>query len=295
MRVSIGKRRAKSNMVLTEFDRAVATAIFSTVNERAVELTKRKVVRLAAALRQAAMTEAYQLLLNAADILFQGGDARGQSVRGESMAPKTQYRSLKTGLSGAATGGVLPWAPLTLKYSMEKFKHFPANINRTLVREGYVMEYLLFAHKSVVETRFGGIEVSIGGTPIGAETGPQALARSLTAIGSATGLTGRVGDARSENYRQVINKIKIKMFPRIAPALLPGLASRRWTDTGNTYGAMERATLPAGVANKLAPAGDGAQLPYRPLILPLTQFWMLVRIPNAIGLALRKFTQDYTS
>ena len=133
----------------------------------------------------------------------------------------------------------------------------------------------------MVEGRFGGVTIDVQPA--------QAVTNSLDMDGKGKPQDYRaISEGDRPSNSTLLGKINIRIFPNIATSLLPGLASRRWSDTGSTNGAMERAMLAPSVALKLAGGGvGGTEVPYRPLILPITQFWMLVRIPNAIARALK--------
>lgn len=277
MRASIGRGRARRTITPSEFDKEVSAVLFGLVRAEAIEVSKPILTRMAARLKTAALDEAYQLLQYAYAILLRTSSKSVEQFSGADIAPSNSRGSLSQGLTGALTSGGINWEPLAANTVRDKKKHFPRNKDRILVRTGALATYLLQSSKSVVENRFGGIEVNVDDAARGLDRTRQ--------------LRFSEGD---RNYKTILGTIKLRIFPRIAPSLLPGLASRRWTDLGGTWGAMERATLPPGVSKKLAPEGSGARLPYRPLILPLTQFWMLVRIPNAVGLALQKFAKTIT-
>lgn len=80
--------------------------------------------------------------------------------------------------------------------------------------------------------------------------------------------------------RWVVGSIDIEIFPNLTPALLPMLASRRWTDT--TDGTFERFMFNGKMRDKLV----GPPMKHRPLMQPITQFWLAFRIPTAIRRAI---------
>jgi hypothetical protein len=81
--------------------------------------------------------------------------------------------------------------------------------------------------------------------------------------------------------RWVLGGLEIQIFPNISQALLPMLSSHRWTDHND--GAFENMLFSGKTRDKLVgPPGR-----HRPLLQPITQFWMAFRIPAAIKRSIR--------
>jgi len=81
--------------------------------------------------------------------------------------------------------------------------------------------------------------------------------------------------------RWVLGELEIQIFPNISQALLPMLSSHRWTD--HNEGAFENMLFSGKTRDKLVgPPGR-----HRPLLQPITQFWMAFRIPAAIKRSIR--------
>lgn len=76
--------------------------------------------------------------------------------------------------------------------------------------------------------------------------------------------------------KHVLGDITVTIFPSLSMAMVPMLASGRWTDHND--GEFEKKFFRGDMAEKLA-GPDGK---HRPLILPLIQFFMAFRIPRAI-------------
>jgi hypothetical protein len=120
---------------------------------------------------------------------------------------------------------------------------------------------------------------------IDAPSGDNVLARAGTRRQGE-----RVGGTYLIGQKEFLGALRIHIFPRIGPALLPGLASGRWTQT-TTDGRFERQLFGnAQWVRKLA-GPPGRQ---RPIMQPVVQFWILHRIPRAIVPVLQKWMEANT-
>jgi hypothetical protein len=202
------------------------------------------------AVRQAANEEAKKLIPMAVSII----DRPNARTYGYSdlMAGATLYQDFKV------ADGKVTWPDYSDKYLLNKRKHFPETVANYLIRTGTLRDYLIQNQSTIVKDKFGGVVVTVDTNP--AKPGKSTINKIL------------------------LGRIEIDIFPKIAEGMLPMLSSgRNWGATND--GAFDREMFPEEVAKKLA---DHAKS-YRPLILPITQFWMLVRIPNAILWRLKRF------
>jgi hypothetical protein len=156
------------------------------------------------------------------------------------------------------TGTMSPYPHITLAHQSMKSRKYKQNTHRMFQTTGALRRYFGTHGKSVVKSRLGGIQVTVSQPNVKFDYG----------VSMETFLAGR---------------INIKIFPKLSPALAPGILSNNWSQVAQS-GALERNLFPAGVARKLVNKGN----PYRPLVAPTLQFFALVRIPNQIQRTLLK-------
>jgi hypothetical protein len=252
----------------TNFQRDLTKDLISVIEEDAIVLSKSIITRMGGEMARAATYEARSLMEAAAEFLDQGqiGTRSFQVITSSSLLPRGPLLGF---VRGRAAGSVT-WDGLSEPYGSRKRREgFTEGV---MVRHGYLRNYLSDYSNSVL-SKFGAIEVDVRVAKVGVSHDERSFDRL------------RSGPS-SRSYMLPLGRIEVRIFPNISEGLLPGLASRRWTDLGSSNGELERQFFPAQQAKKLAPNARKF-----PLILPLTQFWMLVRIPNAIGIALAKFSK----
>lgn len=257
----------------------LAAAILKKVQTVTLELSRNRVLKLATGMQAAAVDEASKLISTIDNVITQNyfNDVGIDGAQLRATGSNSVYSS-GSGLGplSSSSGGSIVWAELKRDYHNRKISEgFRGGF---FSRTGALSNALLRYEPQIINGRFGGVTVSVDPAEL------PYLAASGTKVLEPIQKDGR-------GYKFYLGKIRIKIFPDISRALLPGLASRRWIDTGTTKGSMERAMLPPSIAKKLAPQGDGSQLAYRPLVLPITQFFMLIRIPNAIAAAATRYAK----
>lgn len=176
-----------------------------------------------------------------------------------------QFSDLMRGTSTVqgfqAIGGRVEWPGLSLQYSMKKARDRPANKYRMFRYSNAMRNYLRRSGPSIVRGRLGGIKVDVKPLAKNAERVTQSYIRDF-----------------------LIGRLTVTIFPRLSPMLAPGLSTRRWTDVDKS-GAMEKAIFSGTrTAQKLV----NRMSPYRPLVAPTVQFFILNRIPNQIRRTLLK-------
>lgn len=201
-----------------------------------------------------------------------------------------------------AQGGV-DWKPLNYRYALWKEQRLAGRASGRLAarskRESaaaYRMRAAAFASRqtnshffldhrlrayfgrsgpSIVMSRFGGVQVEIDNLA----ADPRARSRKVL---SYEGMDASESD---RSMRVPLGRIRATIFPRLSARLMPGLASGRWTDVLSRSD-FEQTYLPTASAGKSASIADklsGGRGPYRPLVLPITQFFILNRIPDALA------------
>jgi hypothetical protein len=94
-------------------------------------------------------------------------------------------------------------------------------------------------------------------------------------------------NAQSTKWK--LGEIHAHIFPRVASGLLPGLASNTWTAASRSAD-LEYAIMPKRSSEKLSGGLNG---PYRPLVLPIVQFYILKRIPYILEKGLKKAVSKF--
>lgn len=186
----------------------------------------------------------------------------------------------------AQHGSHITWDSLTLAYQKHKDSRYPGSSDSMFWYTGRLRAYFRNNANSIIDNRFGGVSVKMGSTT-NQET---AYTRDYIAANYKKWEKKLAGDS-AENI--LLGSMEIQIFPKIAKHLMPMLSSHRWSDVGSwgQQGNFERAMMPnsdgakATVANKLTNSNGS----YRPLVLPVVQFWLAVRIPNAIFRRLKEY------
>lgn len=255
MKVRIGNQRFAGADV-RRIEAAVEKTILDVVRVEAIEISKGRMQKLARELQTVATLEALKLFSLVSNVIDSG-------ERGFSFA-----------------GGQVRWEKLNYLYQLRKQRRAAgrfgksaskADISRAAARAGgfFILSGRLKAYfkrqgSSIVLNRFGGVKVDV----------------------NTTGLSRSLALKIDSDVKFELGRINVSIFPKIDPSLMPMMASRQWADV-TPRATFERAMLPEGVANKLS----GGRGPYRPLVLPLTQYFMLVRIPGALRSQISKATR----
>lgn len=95
-----------------------------------------------------------------------------------------------------------------------------------------------------------------------------------------------------DTSRFSLAELDIDIFPNARPNLFPGLLTGQW-DRIDTRAALENSDLlPGSMREKLSgPRRRGFPYRFRPMFGPVTQFWMMHRIPVAIAVAINNGTR----
>lgn len=87
----------------------------------------------------------------------------------------------------------------------------------------------------------------------------------------------------------ILGTIEVKIFPKADRGLFPGLMTGNWAQTDALARLENSGFFQGSTRRKLrGPTNDGFPFRFRPIFGPVTQFWMLHRIPSAMAAALKK-------
>lgn len=251
-----------------EITNQIAGSLASVVINNAYELTPRFLRRLKLRLQAAATAEANRIF----GVILAAMDQTRSSTSGLSYSDVMSGTSLAPGIN--APGGRIIWPELSYAYAIRKGRTRPQNKNRFFQNSGQLRNYFTRQGASIVRSRLGGVQVTVDESPAHSAASRRYDGRTVW----------RRAILPEEVSNLLLGRVEVSMFPRLTPALAPMLSTRRWTDAGS--GAMERQMFSGTRAvNKLV----NRNRPYRPLVAPTVQFFMLVRIPSAIKRALSTY------
>ena len=273
MKVRIGSQVFQSGpgagaLKAREIEDQIAGNLASIAIKDAYDLSPRLLRGMRSRLQAGAMAEADRIFDVVTSIMDKpqgtpAGFVYTDLMRGVSLDPTIR-----------AQGGRITWPDFSSRYYMFKKRNYSANRRRFFRLTNHLQSYFSRQGSSIVRNRLGGIQVSV-------DTSPAHGAQVRRYAGNTV---WRRAILPEEVSKLLLGRVEVTMFPRLSPALAPMLSTRRWTDAGR--GGMERQMF-AGTRtmHKLI----NGNRPYRPLVSPVVQFFMLVRIPNAIRRALNNY------
>ena len=243
--------------------------VLKAVKKQVIYTSKPFMEKLGQEIQEIAINEAHQMFEVLADKIDQ------QSTGDLGLTAS----DLAVGMtSPISAGGSVAWAPLSYHYLLQKMRRFSgasktfiANDQRMFRFGGYLSGYFRRESASIVDTRFGGVDLKVN---------TEGLDENPRFDGDVDQLS--FGDDLKEF---LIGRLSLTIFPNISPSLLPGLASSRWTATLQRPDFEDSMFSDLRTAQKLS-QHHGDNYYYRPLVLPAVQFWVMVRIPAAIQAAL---------
>ena len=262
MKVRIGTGPIQTDPKPSEIEAQIVKTIVDQVIENALDLTPRFLRRMEQRLQTVATAEANRIFSTITSIIDRpqrggaGGFSASDMMSGVEIDPIFKPRAL-------AKGGSVQWQELSYRYALRK--HTGPNRDRFFRKSNAMRNYFARQGSTIVRNRLGGVEVKVQQTNIpkpgvGRDVLPEQVAHL------------------------VFGRINVTMFPRLTPSLAPMLSTRDWTSSNG--GQMERVIFSGTrTADKLLNRANK----HRPLVTPVVQFFMLVRIPNAI----RRNLQDY--
>lgn len=235
---------------IQRFEKIVQDVVLDQVEDVIVDVSNPRLKRLTADVLEAARLEAFKMFDEIVH-LIDGGSEGITHPSGSLWWPdlSLKYHQWKADFLRGRAGRKGEHARMRAAYT---------GANNFFLLSGKLRAYFLRQGRSIIASRYGGVMADV----------------KLVGHHGNRRLRDRQG---REELNVELGRIQVQIFPRISPALMPMLASGRWTETPKRA-SFERAVLPKRAADKLS-GGRGA---YRPLVLPITQLWIIHRIPNAI-------------
>ncbi len=179
-------------------------------------------------------------------------------------ASSGQYPSVMDNIFTGEMEASVRWKNLSNRWIRDKERRTSLNAERFFVNTGQLGQQL---RKIDIAQRAGGFSID------------SELSKNDRGSVIRTGVM-QLGD------------LQVTIFPRLNASMLPMLASGRWTDTNNGY--FEEQFFPNRMGEKLSgPQGRQGKI-YRPLVLPILQFFLAYRIPRAINRAVTSYSRNRT-
>lgn len=266
MRIRIGQRKfdGANNAAIRD---AISDVLQGAIAKETLEVTGPRLRAVAKDMEAAGEAQARQIMGTIARVI---GNGWGE-IYGKTADPLR-----------ASRGSPPAWAPLNFKYALWKERQTAArmrgaskaDISRAAGRAGghFVFKGGLQRYFEKTPRNFGGVKVKVVTAGLGKRVETTAL---------HSGLRAKVQTPGSD--KKLLGRFTITVLPRLATHLMPGLSSRRWSDAGSKE--FDRTTFGDKIGHKLV---GGKHVPYRPLALPIIQFFTLVRIPGAVRSQLNK-------
>lgn len=268
MKIRIGKGSWQAWSGATALERQISKSLLSAVTGDIIELGNRQLRYIRDAVQDVATTEAHKLFTILTELIDQ--ETAGASYAGFNSAalmmgitPDWEF------LRNDQLGGEVQWAALSDHYYKFKRRHKRAHANQFFQFSGRLRAYFKNQGVSIVDSRLGGVQVN---------TIPKYVGDQLSTFPDA-----ELGSRNT--YEVLVGALTVRIFPSVAPSMLPGLASGRWMDTLADAGFERSVFSDLATEDKLANKDN----PYRPLVAPAVQFWILTRIPQAIFRRLRTY------
>lgn len=166
-------------------------------------------------------------------------------------------------------GGRINWLPLSREWREHKSQ--PPRNPRRVWRGNPANADKFFIHT-------GNLRSKLASTDFGAKFGGVSV-RDNNRVRRVNGRQLAQQAARSADI--ALADIDIKIWPRLSPALIPMLSSRRWTATSRGF-----STAVLGNTRNAKKLEGPTAARHRPLLQPIMQFWLIYQVPQAIKLAL---------
>jgi hypothetical protein len=257
---------------------AMGGMVLENIVGEAASVSPKMLKKLAARIRLAANTEAALLMDTVFDVLEK--NSSNASRPGGMNSKSMMHRNPVAGIN-AKTRGSVSWAPLTDRYYWAKSRKYPGtrknpgSADKFFELSGELKAYLS-TQGSTITNKFGGVTVSVKLKGMRRGRGD-----SNTGYGGRELAMARAAGPRPERSFEeaFLGRITVKIFPNISPMLLPMLSSRSWSDV-TPGGAFEAAYVgDQTMRQRLSGNGIG---PQRHLLQPITQFFILNRIPTTV-------------
>lgn len=270
MPIRVGRRKFNTDPVAGE--KAVEALLLKQLKDKTIRAGLPRLQAISDLMLSVATAEAQKLFVVLADRLDEGGDPI-RALTGADLAEGMSAR--------VSVGGQVVWDALNQRYYNWKGRVRPDNQDKMFrFNNGAttLSSYFRRSSASIVDSRLGGVQLSINTAPRDEE--------------DTTLDPKNPPDLDGEELDIFIGRIGLRIFPDITASLLPGLASNRWMAINEGDPSLELEIFDGlRTADKLAQPHNG-RFVYRPLVVPAMQFWILIRIPQAVRAAVaRQFSR----
>lgn len=247
----------------SKMGREIAEILALDAVSRAERSERNEIRSMRSAIEKAANVEARRLIdFISSKMIGLGGAREGATFR-DSYLSSGMKRTPKW-RPATPMGGAIEWAPLSRRWIHQKG-------NESFFRNTGQLSSQIRALRTAYPQSLGGVRVTIK------EYDKARQRRNRSVL---------------DTRRFALAELDIAIFPLARPNLFPGLLTGQW-DRIDTRAALEGSSLlPGSMREKLSgPRRRGFPYRFRPMLGPVTQFWMMHRIPAAISVAINNGTR----
>lgn len=304
-------RLGGTSVSASDLEYKLGKTIMAGIERESIVLSKPRIKALAAEISIVANTEAEKL----GDKMVELMDRDMRTVDGAIDA--LSYQDLMRGVTlpqgfspvgELGQGEVLVWFGLSQEYIKRKQREFSSSRlsgesgasrrtryppERMFEYTGRLRSYFSTFGESFVRNRLGGVRVKVKTPDELRSTSRRGMTLTPEISYTRTPQTTYTGQ-KLGSYRDVLmGAIEVTIFPKVDSNLVPLLASGSWMDAFQSHGEFERQVLSTadGDAMLAAIKLTNRDRPYRPLLLPVVQFWMQIRIPAMIFRTLQNYSR----
>lgn len=278
MKVTVGGYPA------ADLGNALEKSLRKSMVAKSINLSRPRIEMLGRKMQAVAEAEAEQLFPVITSIMEK---VRGDVLEGPQLTYQDLIQGATTGLSYGPPSYVsdapVEWKPLSIEYYDRKAR-FYRNADNMFVYFGDLRRYFSRYGDSIIRNRLGGVKVDV----------------TIPDVSKQMYFDSAYRGTHEDSYKNILlGNINVSIFPNLAPSLLSVMSGHSWNDMVGQEGQFEAELFAGteGVIHKLmnAPRSTSAASGgYRPLVLPAVQFWIQVRIPNAIFATIKDFTRRAT-
>lgn len=250
-----------------QLQNGIRNLLLDGVKAEVAEVTRPRLKKLTSRVQRVALTEAHRMLTVVDEVI----SASARKALSPAMMMNSALRSKLSGMPQdiqSRAFGRVDWVPLTERYRRRKVRKFPKSTG-FFSASGRMRGYFNRFGKSIIETRLGGIRVTVN----------DKISTKVDRGRVTFDMTSRVNP-----MKDLIGGIDVNMFPNMNTSLMPMLSANKWS-TNLSWEADYHLFRGTAQRYKLTnPKGS-----YRPLFLPILQFFILVNLPTVIISEIEKY------
>lgn len=243
-------------------------SILAEIRDDAFGLSELRFEILQRKLSQVVREETQNIFQTAVDIISK--PVRSYTYRGiqSPLLRSTEVTAFDSNLFGPRTladmammpmGGSVQWRDLTVKWAQKKRRTRPGTEDKFFIHTGSLLNWL--RRPKTIGGKAGGF----GGVVVQRVKMDDLKQRRLSR-----------GDKE-----WALAQLSIQVYPNIPAMLLPMLTQFDWR--ASSEGLFEKRMIGGMIGEKLA----GPEGYHRPLLQPLTQFWIAYRLPRVVAMTVR--------